>query len=435
MGDTEFENGRYLSRSWRMMTQDKGWYKPILVLALCCFVPVAGPIAVLGYALSWARLTAWGVDSAPKQTAVDVGGCFKAGWYGFVVALVWSLALSVAEGVVMGLLSFIGGPVESVLSLAVYVLAWLAGLLVLVALVRTAVYERIGAGFGVSQVWAMATHDFSGLMRVLGIEVLALVVGGVVGFVLVMAMAASLLPVVMQLAYLTSYADSYGAVWVLDGLLSMLSGWLPALVLVGYVFNVISCVFELLVLNAVALWMRQFNVAAWGAPSDPVPLPTTPVPAGGAPAPVVPVVPVNSPTPAPMAGVSGYQAQQPTAKEALPMDYKVDNGGDAVTPPTPKDLYVDAADSVTAWTSEVEPTPEATDHLEYKDDPTVRPATADDHGVTAPTPKDLYVDAADRVAKWPEVDLPDSAVEAADEEAADKAKVTPLIKHDDENEQ
>ena len=72
-------NEGYYSRSWKLLSRDKGWYKPLLVMAVALFVPIVGALGVLGYELEWARLTAWGVDSSPKQKNVQVGKCIKAG--------------------------------------------------------------------------------------------------------------------------------------------------------------------------------------------------------------------------------------------------------------------------------------------------------------------------------------------------------------------
>ena len=94
------QDAKYFSHSWELLTRDKGWVKPILVLAIAMFVPILGPLAVLGYALEWARLSAWGVDAAPKQRGVKIGGCLVAGWRAFVVILVWMLLWSVATSVV-----------------------------------------------------------------------------------------------------------------------------------------------------------------------------------------------------------------------------------------------------------------------------------------------------------------------------------------------
>ena len=70
----------YISRSWDMLTRDKGWIKVILLLALASFVPFVGLIGLVGYGLEWARLTAWGIDSSPKQRGVRIGECLASGW-------------------------------------------------------------------------------------------------------------------------------------------------------------------------------------------------------------------------------------------------------------------------------------------------------------------------------------------------------------------
>lgn len=52
------QDDRYFSKSWAMLTKEQGWIKPLLVLTVATLVPVAGPLAVSGYILDWARLTA-----------------------------------------------------------------------------------------------------------------------------------------------------------------------------------------------------------------------------------------------------------------------------------------------------------------------------------------------------------------------------------------
>ena len=65
--------------SWNMLTGERGWYKPIVVLALLSWVPFLGTIALLGYAYEWARLAAWGVDCAPRRQGVDYLKLLKKG--------------------------------------------------------------------------------------------------------------------------------------------------------------------------------------------------------------------------------------------------------------------------------------------------------------------------------------------------------------------
>ncbi len=73
--------------SWRMLTRDKGWVKPLLVLTLVSWILILGQIAVLGYGLEWARLTAWGVESAPKQRGVDYGKVISTGARAFLITM------------------------------------------------------------------------------------------------------------------------------------------------------------------------------------------------------------------------------------------------------------------------------------------------------------------------------------------------------------
>ena len=99
------EEEKYFKRSWALLTRDKGWIKPILVMTAASLVPVVGFFGIQGYALEWARLTAWGVDSSPKQKNVDIGGCITSGARAFVVSLGLGLAVSMATGMITALFS------------------------------------------------------------------------------------------------------------------------------------------------------------------------------------------------------------------------------------------------------------------------------------------------------------------------------------------
>mgnify|MGYP002509430057 CR=1 FL=1 len=422
MADTEFGNGRYLSRSWAMLTQDKGWWKPVLVLALCTLVPIAGPIAVMGYIFAWARLTAWGVDAAPKQTRVDVGGCFKAGWTSFVVYLGWGVLLAAIVYVLKAAFSSIGPGVGSFMGVVISLGQWVCGVFIMVAALRAVIYGRIGPGYGFSKVWTMVSHDFSGLVRILGIEFLGIVVETLVGVVLFLCLFAAALPVLTQAVALAAWSEdgAYALYWLLQTVGPLLSAWLPLIVVAVYMLIAVDLVFTMLAVTATAIWMRQFDVPAWGDPSDPVPV------AGGPAAPAPPVNPVPGGALPPETGYQASSSEQP--KEALPMDYKANEN---VTAPTNEDVWA-AAEAVADKDGRLDPDAGAVDHMEYEDDPTVRPATTSDNGVTPPTPEDTYTTAATASADSPEYSYADSAVAAAEELAQDDGTVvTPLIKHDD----
>ena len=88
--------------SWKMLTRDKGWIKPILMLTLVGWVPILGQIAILGYGLEWARLTAWGVDAAPKQRGVAYGKVLATGGIAFLVMLTMGLVTGIVDTILFG---------------------------------------------------------------------------------------------------------------------------------------------------------------------------------------------------------------------------------------------------------------------------------------------------------------------------------------------
>ena len=264
----------YLSRSWALLTSEKGWYKPVLVLAAVYSIPVAGSIlgtlGLIGYSLEWARLTAWGIDAVPKQRAVSIGGCLGSGWRGFWVRTCWSLLFALAMAVVAILLSLIAlGPLTSLLS----VFSVLVGAVGLIASLRAAIYEKFGAGFGFSQLWDMFKRDKAGFFLVLGIQLLGAVAAGLVGAIassIVLAVVTPTLPSIVT--FLSgSGSSNVDLVQLADGILQSFVGTFPLLAVVGFAMRLLSVVFELLSCTAAGLWLRQFNVPGWGSPSDPVP--------------------------------------------------------------------------------------------------------------------------------------------------------------------
>ena len=268
MADTTFVNGHYLSRAWRMMTQDKGWLAPVCILALCLYVPIVGALGVAGYALCWARLTAWGIDAAPKQRGVRVGECIAAGWRAFVVALGWGLLAGIVTSALTWLLGDAGSAAGLVLALLMIAIDIFVGLFVFVATLRSCIYQKIGPGFGFSQIWTMYTHDLGGLFHILGIEIL----GGLIAAIPMIIMGLAMIPSVLSLAWSAyySYATDTTAL-ILASFAGLIQSAILPMLLAGFVTQVIGVITMLLVYTAGGLWIRQFNVPAWGSPSDPVP--------------------------------------------------------------------------------------------------------------------------------------------------------------------
>lgn len=266
-----FRRDRYFARSWALLTRDQGWIKPVLLMAVALLVPVVGWLGVAGYLAEWARLTAWGVNAAPKQKGVRVGECIASGWRVFVVALGWGVCWDIVRRV-LERVPLLG----DALSFVFWILGFFVGVVILVAELRATVYQRLGAGYQLSAIKQMVMHDPAGLARIMGIGLLAYALMSVVVFVVVFAALASVFP---QLAYLSSVYGSYYSfmtepeqVSIALQILGSLLGTAGPTLLVLLVIGVLCVAFVSAILyTSVGLWMRQFNVPAWGRSEDPLP--------------------------------------------------------------------------------------------------------------------------------------------------------------------
>ena len=324
-----FESSQYFSRSWKMLTHDKGWIKPVLLLTVGALVPVVGPLCVLGYALEWARLTAWGVRTAPKQNGVDLGGCLSAGWRAFVVMLVWGIIYGVACFVVSLILSFIPG-VNVLWAIAQQVGSIFLGVIVTVAALRATIYQRIGAGLEFGEVFKMFKRDFGGIGRITGLNcVCGLVLGtiAVVVFSIVFAVVlGGSMGSIIQLANLSKsgYVSSSNPQLYLPLISQLITNGIPAAILCGLVVSFFANIINLVVTNACGLWMLQFDVASWGSESaseqGTAATAATPAPVADVPAQdevvVETIIPVAPAAPAPEADKSEEPAEAPAVQES-----------------------------------------------------------------------------------------------------------------------
>lgn len=268
----------YLSRSWAMLTAEKGWYKPLLMFAAVSCIPVVGQIlgglAFMGYCLEWARLTAWGVDAVPKQRGVKIGELLSSGWRGFCVIFAWS---AIAQLVLSALQRALAILHLTALGTLFELALVLVGAFGIVAALRAAVYQKLSAGFGASQLWDMLQRDTRGFMRVTGLRVAGLAIAGTVGSIFSLALLTSNLsdvvnmlePIIDGVRY--DYLSEYEVAEFLKAFFNMFVSMAPMLVLLSFITLAVSFAFTALAYNAAGLWMRQFNVPAWGSPSDPIP--------------------------------------------------------------------------------------------------------------------------------------------------------------------
>lgn len=293
----------YISRSWDMLTRDKGWIKVILLLALASFVPFVGLIGLVGYGLEWARLTAWGIDSSPKQHGVRIGECLASGWRALVVTFVWMFVWMLAVGIMNSIADVLLPDALASLIGSLLVLAQLFYILVVyVAVLRAAIYTKISAGLNPSRVFEMVKRAPGDLFFFVLIPIVGGLIVSAIWIFFMLLGGVSVLPEIIKMA--RAATGSFDDAMFIRHLTAMLRVVMPIAAIAGYLSSVVNAATSLLSYNAVGLWMRQFDVARWGGPSDPLPqaasLPTSTVP----------------PT-TPGAG-GGYPAQQPPVTYAPP---------------------------------------------------------------------------------------------------------------------
>lgn len=282
--------------SWKMLTRDKGWIKPILVLTLVGWIPILGQIVLLGYAFEWARLTAWGVDSATKQRGVDYGKVLTTGGRAFVISLAVNIALSIIESLVFGieagtlglfgtsgsvlgniaLVGAMGG--AGVVAVACEVVNMLMGTFIMVASLRATVYDDFSAGWRLDRIFQMISSDLGGFMRVYVISLLA----GLVNWLYSMVLSV-LAAIVFMGGAAGVMAYGYGAGMMGHGveraLVQALLGMGPAVLLLVVVLAVvamfvggaISTAMQLVTINATGQWFVRFDLPRWGVSSAPLP--------------------------------------------------------------------------------------------------------------------------------------------------------------------
>lgn len=266
-----FRPDRYFARSWALLTRDRGWVKPVLILFLACLVPFVGPIGALGYVIEWARLTAWGVNSSPKQKRIQVGACIVSGWRAFIVLLVWGICSSL----ITGLLSAVPmiGPI---LTLAWSIFSIFFGLVMMVAALRTAIYQSISAGFNLVAIWKMATSDVAGLMRIFGMRLAGSAIVGVVLGLVCMGAIFALVPRAVEIAayveqFRSTMSDSLQMQLFFELVSTIFSAFIIPFIVTVIFGGIASVILMMLSYTAIALWMRQFDVASWGGENDPLP--------------------------------------------------------------------------------------------------------------------------------------------------------------------
>lgn len=262
-------NSKYFGRSWELLTKEPGWIKVLLVMGLANLVPIVGGLGTEGYAAEWARLIAWGSDASPKQKGIKVGDCIKKGWRAFVA----SIGYFALAGLITYFLERVldEGILLTVLSMLLMLVGQVIGTL---AAVRATIYQSFKAGYQLNRIADKTRRDYKGLCK---IGLISLLISAVIGIILTIFAVMIFMPIFMKAVAMYPSASmyyDYDIAFGYDAYASVLmlfsEATLPFLILM-YVSSVASAFMSLIVFACAGLWMRQFNVAQWGASADPLP--------------------------------------------------------------------------------------------------------------------------------------------------------------------
>ncbi|WP_419004895.1 DUF4013 domain-containing protein [Collinsella stercoris] len=275
-----------------MLTRDKGWVKPVLVLTLVGWIPILGQIVLMGYGLEWARLTAWGVDAAPKQRGVDYGKVLSTGGRAFLVSLslgfVIALVLQVvfpgslymlftgltAGNAVSVATAMASGAAMSILTMAVSIAM---GTFLQAATLRATLYDSFSAGWRLDRLFQMIGRDFGGFLKVLLVTLIGGAISGVYAFVVSLVLMLVVMGGVMSATAFVGLSGSYMNGWhfLLEQLLRIGAGplllFIVVVIALAFVGSAISTAMSLVSMNAMGQWFCRFDVHRWGVSADPLP--------------------------------------------------------------------------------------------------------------------------------------------------------------------
>lgn len=275
--------------SWKMLTRDKGWIKPVLVLTLVGWIPILGQIAVLGYALEWARLTAWGVDAAPKQRGVAYGKVLATGGIAFLVSVTMGFVLMLVDMLLFGdwysaalfpagVNLFTGSLLDIMRRVSPLVvpvmLAFnlLAGTFCAAAMLRATLYDSFAAGWRLDRLFQMVARDVSGFLHLYAISLIGGAINVLYGLLVSLVASGIALGGVMGVAVELAVGPGSGIERLLFGLgpgIVVLT--VVAFVLVTFAGSVVSTAMNLVCINAAGQWFCRFEVGRWGVSSAPLP--------------------------------------------------------------------------------------------------------------------------------------------------------------------
>lgn len=137
-----------LGRAFGFITEDEKWITKMLLGGLILLIPIVGQMVVIGFAFEIARNVARG-NPQPLPDWSDFGEKLKHGFYGVVIALVYSIPLLILQGLMQcSTIAFTGGTSGSESSAAAGAVAIISLILLpIILLLSIATYMLIYAAW------------------------------------------------------------------------------------------------------------------------------------------------------------------------------------------------------------------------------------------------------------------------------------------------
>ncbi|WP_165253895.1 DUF4013 domain-containing protein [Adlercreutzia sp. ZJ304] len=249
-----------ISSAWDDIKHSEGWFGHTLLLGLINIVPILNWI-VPGYCMRWARQLPMG-KIAPMPKGIFVNRGFVNGAFWFLLSLVFGLVGSIVAGIlsIVPLLGWIAG-----IAIAFFVEMFLDA-----ALMRTALADRLGAGFDFSAIWTAFKRSPGSLLCISIVP--ALIIAACVCVITVVIIGIAALFVggdIMSLAMTSYYSDAYSysgyyspesyyTPEIIAAALAIIGTLIPA-ILICYIIGCFATAFQyLLTFRALGHWTARY---------------------------------------------------------------------------------------------------------------------------------------------------------------------------------
>jgi len=267
----------WLQSTARGTTSSIGLGELAIISLIFGVLNVISTIILNGYTYGWAREIAWNIQTPMPQKIIynNDGTFWKRGVFIFVLSFVLSFVVNFVFGLINAVvgnnagLTTLFGIIQICVLIAVMVWTWVGGM-------RIAIYNEIGPGFQWDKVWTMVQKEGSSLAGIIGVWLLFIVLVVIIATFLFMGVITSAVTDVLPQLYSSNSSSLLGGntsitAREMDIIATALVGKWPLFLIVSFLVCIPLSLLQVIFVRALGYWTRNFNVAAWGAPTDPLP--------------------------------------------------------------------------------------------------------------------------------------------------------------------